>query len=395
MLKDMLKKQIEIEKMRGAIGQKILDTKATYKEMSPQERFIYTQRAFNDVNQLCAKMWNYNPDDIPFGFFIGRNSAAYAMNLGHGRSGVGFNISTVFKSKDPAEIYEVLFHEMKHVHQNMTKTIGSSLQKVFCPNRGKTETITSWKASPKEVEADNFAYSQMAKLYTRGGFLKFPYRVVSAEQHNFFRVAQIKSFGEHITGLAKYVLSPVTKLFTKSKEVKITNSPRGLQMFNLKEIVNVYDRNEGLKDAKPYDQGTVIREYLNSRGPELHTLRGYFKNSSFHQQEALSVLQNTPPQAENVVTNGPEVKVLATQIAASITEKHSTSETFKSVVENIHQTHGQQQVSAEENLEGASLVTNSQSEQDVAPAIEAPATPTDNSNAAESIAPDAGIEMEA
>lgn len=304
------KKEIEI--LRGMIGEKIIKAEEKYAKYSPMEKFVFVQQAFNEVNQLCSKMWNYKPSSVPFGFIIGRRAAGVTMNLGKGKSGVALNANTVLSTKDPAKIYEIIFHEMKHVHQNMTKTLGTRLEKLYIPShlKGGILTKNEWLASPKEIEADKFATSQMVNLYTKGGIIKHPYRVKSPRQHKFFKQGKLKNFVEHIKGIAKLVINPFGRLFGKGKvEATSKESPKGVQLFNLKEINDIYTRfpNEMGKGA-PEEKSNIIRGYLKARGEKAHTMKGYFANGALHQKETIEALAGLTAQKsqQTVVQQVPE-----------------------------------------------------------------------------------------
>lgn len=289
----MASKRQELATMRAQMYNKLESVKENYASLPFLEKVKFVQDAFNDINSYCCKKWNMNEKDTAFGFCIGRNSFAHAGNPKNMGPSVAYSLRSVEHFKNPYEIYGVLFHEMKHIHQSVSLTPGNFLQRLYPNSFYEKQTNAKWNASPKEIESDDFSLRELAKI-TKTGMLKSDTRVEACKQTQFFKNARVNSFVKHLKGVGQAVVETIKDKFGSifkhrepEEHVYIGQEMHGgTRYFNFGTICQIvkglpYE----LKDTSQL-QGTPFRDFVNSRGDKAFDNVHYFGIHREHNKEA-------------------------------------------------------------------------------------------------------------
>ena len=209
----MASKRQELANMRAQIYNNLQSVKENYASYTPLQKAYFVQKAFNDVNSYCCKMWNMKASDTAFGFMIGKPGfSALAGNSKTDGPYVAYNLKSAFVNENPFKVYQTLFHEMKHIHQSVALTPGNSFGILYPASFHKHQTSARWLASPRETESDDFSYKEMTKV-AKVGMLKSDTRVEACKQTEFFKQARVNSFVKHLKGVGKAAVEAFKGLF--------------------------------------------------------------------------------------------------------------------------------------------------------------------------------------
>lgn len=193
----MVKQSLKPNQMQLDMFKSIYACKDSFKDFTPIEKLQFAQKAFLDVNKYGAEKFNYNQEDVLFGFYI-RDKEGMALSLGADVEAV--DIRFVLNCENPSEIYKALFHESRHIHQHKNHTFAEKLSDKYKPFYNKNYTL--WALGPGEIDADNYAYGQMTKMAIQG-VKKFPKDKEANQIFAKHLATQIKEFGHfHKVGKA-------------------------------------------------------------------------------------------------------------------------------------------------------------------------------------------------
>ena len=285
----MASKERELDMMRQNMFNNISSVKQNFKSMTSAEKVVFTQQAFDDVNNYCSKLWNINPKSTTFGFMIGRR--AEATTFGNYGS-IAYSLPRVIDCVNPERIYQVMFHEMKHIHQRHENTTGKMLSKLYPSSRTSEKTSNQWLANPKEIESDLFSHNQMVNIAKRG-LLKSTTRVESCKSVANWRMARIKNVVEHVKGTIGAgldpILKPIQKLFCRPKQQEKIGSELngGMRLFNLGQILKVFKDNPS--NFIPFSQyntsdSQIIRGSIKGN-EEAHLIHNFFGRDKYSNHE--------------------------------------------------------------------------------------------------------------
>lgn len=298
----MFSRQKELTEMRQSMAVNISKAKSNFEKMSPSEKVVYAQQAFADVNNYCSRLWNMNTENLSFGFMIGINAGGIAY-----RDGIAYSLPHLIYFDSPEKIYEVLFHEMKHVHQGRENTLANQLSRLYPSSKQREMTHNQWLANPKEINSDFFAHSQMIKIQ-RQAMLKSTDRVQACKELSKFKTARVKNVVEHIKGTVRAgldpILKPIQRLFchpkTQEQETyKVGSEGKlGTRFFNLGHLLKVFKENPShfseLKNMK--SDGRILRASIKE--DEAHTAYGFFGiNGALNKEQGMEALKSF--RAEN------------------------------------------------------------------------------------------------
>lgn len=306
------------------IYREILTARKKFQSYSPIEKLQYIETAFNNVNNYYSNiLFGLNPNNTKFGFMLGRGSTATTFPRGRA---IGYNLRSALMEDDPAEVYRVMFHEFRHIwHINASlfgkdeqlpeflkiskhnrldnnNIVGPVIKSTKFMTRGilkpfrmvgnsqlyneKHYTYARHEASLNEIDADNSAYGNLAKIY-KEGFLK-------SERPIKARILLRENTREWINnakGHAKAVVNVLTfgKLFTHPVDRMVKNgdnSPiirsNNLCFLSTSQASQVILNNpEQFADEKSIRKsGRLFRQYVNSHGNERHTGANFFGDFS-------------------------------------------------------------------------------------------------------------------
>ncbi len=189
------------------IFEEILNAKGKYSTFSAIDKLQFVERAFNNVNDYYSHiLFGLDPNNTKFGFMLGRNSLATTFTR---ERAIGYNLRTALLEKNPMRVYEVMFHEFRHVWQDnaslykqeipiprvlntrhLPKPIAKVLDTALKPARAFTTavlkpfraignaclytgknakyTYARHEASPNEIDADFSAFQNMASVFREG-----------------------------------------------------------------------------------------------------------------------------------------------------------------------------------------------------------------------------------
>ncbi len=234
----------ELEKMQLDMFKSIYACKDCFKNFTPIEKLQFAQKAFLDVNKYSAEKFNYSQDEVMFGFFIRDKEG---MALSYGTDVVAFDVRFILNCEKPSEIYRALFHESKHIHQHKEHTFAEKLSKKYGSVYNKSNTL--WALGPSEIDADNYAYSQMSEIAKQGA-KEFSEDRQANKIYVKQLATQVKEFG-HVHKVAKAIVKDIeerreSKQSSKANSTNSRNAKSSNFFFNLQHIERVANNNPKL-----------------------------------------------------------------------------------------------------------------------------------------------------
>ena len=244
-----------------------------FKNFTPIEKLQFTQKAFLDVNKYSAQKFNYNEEDVKFGFYLQEREG---MAISYGSEVVACDIGYVLNCVNPFDIYRILIHESKHIHQHKNHTAVEKLSKIYSPIYNKSNFL--WALGPGEIDADNYAYSQMTKI-SKQGAKDFSESKEAKDVYLKNITTQIKEFG-HINimrrALAKDVKdskkSNVSPDGQNSTISRVEESSR--YFFNLRQIENIANENKELFSScsNTQEQCKTIKQSIYNKQEDSYSI---------------------------------------------------------------------------------------------------------------------------
>ena len=256
-----MKNKKELTNMQSQMFKSMFACRDDFKNFTPLEKLQFTQKAFLDVNKYNAQKFNYNEEEVKFGFYL-QNRESVAIS--YGSEVVACDISYILKCNNPFDIYRILMHESRHIHQHKNHTAVEKLSKIYSPIYNKSNFL--WALGPGEIDADNYSYNQMSKIAKQGA-KDFSNNEDAKEEYLKSVSTRIKEYG-HIHKIGKALVKDVKDVF-KNKEdnqnstiSRVEESSR--YFFNLEHLEEIAKANNQLFSncSEVEEQCRVIKQSI-------------------------------------------------------------------------------------------------------------------------------------
>lgn len=231
-----MNKTKSLEQMRYEIYKSISNADKVFDSFTPDEKLVFAQKAFIDTNFYVCRMYGLDPNKTAFGFCIGR--PVRAVSNKDNRS-VACDINFALNAR-PIDVYKTMFHENKHIQQQVQNTKVGRLGNDYRPIlKAHPQSKLVWQFAPQERDADNYAYSTLTQVMYQGLIQSKDKAQPTADYMNSLK-NQVKNYNHIIPILKTIFNSPISTIqdfFAK------TNEPTRMRYFTLKETSEIIFQN--------------------------------------------------------------------------------------------------------------------------------------------------------
>ena len=232
-----------LESKREDIATKIANANQKFSNSTVEERLAFVQQAFYDVRDYCFRETGFPQlKSTAFGFSVGINSMDAVC---YGKlNAISYGLLPAVMST-PTQIYQTLFHEMRHAYQHANPVINAYSQ--FTTNylsSNNAHSYEQWLSSWPEYDAERSSFGTMTDILRTGE------QIVPGQE------------GERLGRLAEYTQERGTKIKERFEQAKAdykANFSLGYRLYNNRGVYSILRATGATKVMKLFPSNPLTK----------------------------------------------------------------------------------------------------------------------------------------